>query len=317
MLLVLGVLAVASVWALSNGPAGRAMGAATEYEVDLGMDVDTAGNTATSLGAQQTCGTLAAAGDTLAVDLVVRGIPPYDPVSDSLGVAGFQLNLIYDPAVVNVVGQDAAMLLTADGESILISLGDGASAEAPDADGDFLMAEADMSANFESGDGVLTRITLRAVGEGASALHLTEALTGSPLVADREGVVYGFSSIQDAEVTVGGSCTDGDFWSDALELLIGTDPSDMCADTGTPFDERGPGFGQPLSPQPPDYNDDTFVDISDINLMGPPIFNPRLGKGSNPSYDARFDLNADDFVDIVDVNLMGPPIFSLVNPCPG
>ena len=101
------------------------------------------------------------------------------------------------------------------------------------------------------------------------------------------------------------------------ETTIGTDPSDMCADTGTAFNERGPGFGEPLSPQPPDFNDDRFVDITDINLMGPPIFNLAQGNGVNPFYDARFDLSADDFVDIVDVNLMGPPVFSLVAPCPG
>ena len=51
--------------------------------------------------------------------------------------------------------------------------------------------------------------------------------------------------------------------------------------------------------------------------MGPPIFNPAQPKGVNPFYDARFDLNADDFVDIADVNLMAPPVFNQVTPCPG
>jgi len=110
---------------------------------------------------------------------------------------------------------------------------------------------------------------------------------------------------------------DCDGWTSALETAMGSDPQDMCADTLTAFDERGAAFAEPPSPQPPDFNDDRFVDVIDVNLMGPPIFNVTQGKGVNPFYNARLDLNADDFVDITDVNLMGPPVFNVLEPCPG
>ena len=101
---------------------------------------------------------------------------------------------------------------------------------------------------------------------------------------------------------------DCDAWTDALEGLIGTDASDPCADTSAANDEDP-------DPQPPDFNDDTLVDVTDLSLMGPPIFNIIQGADENPEYDARFDLNADDFVDITDVALMGPPVFNALVPC--
>ena len=48
----------------------------------------------------------------------------------------------------------------------------------------------------------------------------------------------------------------------ASEAFLGTDPTDKCADTTTWFDERGPDFGEPLSPWPPDINDDGKMTLS-------------------------------------------------------
>ena len=54
----------------------------------------------------------------------------------------------------------------------------------------------------------------------------------------------------------------------ASEAFLGTDPIDKCADTPTPFDERGPDFGEPLSPWPPDINDDGKTTLTDALRFG-------------------------------------------------
>jgi hypothetical protein len=72
------------------------------------------------------------------------------------------------------------------------------------------------------------------------------------------------------------------------EDFIGTDLTDRCADTTTLNDEQGPAVGEPLSPWPPDINDNRATNLSDVVGFGP-TFNK---SGPNPPYNARFDLNA-------------------------
>jgi hypothetical protein len=86
------------------------------------------------------------------------------------------------------------------------------------------------------------------------------------------------------------------------EDFIGSDPSDHCADTTTPNDERGPAFGQPLSPWPPDINDNRATNLSDVVAFAP-VFNT---SPPNPAYKARFDLNASGGVNLSDVVAIGP-----------
>ncbi len=91
---------------------------------------------------------------------------------------------------------------------------------------------------------------------------------------------------------------DNDGWSDAAEAIIGTDPLDACADTSTPNDERGPAFGEPLSPLPPDLNDDQFMDIDDIVAVA-----GSFGQAVPPA-PARANIAPDPpdvFVDITDI----------------
>ena len=83
---------------------------------------------------------------------------------------------------------------------------------------------------------------------------------------------------------------------------MGTDPDDRCADTTTPNDERGPAFGEPLSPWPPDFNDNRLSSLQDVILINP-YFNSPV---PNPNYNARFDLNASSSVTLADVLLMNP-----------
>jgi len=86
------------------------------------------------------------------------------------------------------------------------------------------------------------------------------------------------------------------------EVFIGTDPDDACADTTTSYDERGPAFGEPLSPWPPDVNDDGRVSLSDY-LAFAPSFNKIK---PDPAYDPRFDFNTDERVSLSDALSIAP-----------
>jgi len=86
------------------------------------------------------------------------------------------------------------------------------------------------------------------------------------------------------------------------EVFIGTDPDDACADTTTWYDERGPAFGEPLSPWPPDVTDDGRVSLSDFLAFAPSFlkFDP------DPAYDPRFDWNASGGVTLSDALSIAP-----------
>jgi hypothetical protein len=86
------------------------------------------------------------------------------------------------------------------------------------------------------------------------------------------------------------------------EAFIGTDPVDWCADDTITNNERGPAFGEPLSPWPPDINDSQRANLSDVVRLG-----PAYNKVSpDPAYNSRFDLNANGAVNLSDVVLFGP-----------
>ena len=84
--------------------------------------------------------------------------------------------------------------------------------------------------------------------------------------------------------------TDGDWFTDAAEVYLGTDRLDACPDNA--YDAAWP----------PDFDSDRRVGILDVL-----IFKPKIGKSSGePGYDQRYDLNVDQSVSILDVLLMKP-----------
>jgi len=86
----------------------------------------------------------------------------------------------------------------------------------------------------------------------------------------------------------------GGYFRDVVELFIGTDPLDECADTSDAFDETGVGE----SPWPPDFNDNGQTDIGDLVSLKNhwvPFGNP---------YDVRHDLNANGLSDIGDLVIL-------------
>lgn len=133
-------------------------------------------NSATSLGSRRACNTIAH-GDALTVDITADAVLAVSGTGG--GISGFQFTLVYDPGILKVAASNHNMLLAANAGSSLFSLGDAV----PDDDGRFLVAVGDFgeSTTPESGSGVLARITLEAVGRGASALTLSDVtVIGAP-----------------------------------------------------------------------------------------------------------------------------------------
>ena len=105
-------------------------------------------------------------------------------------------------------------------------------------------------------------------------------------------------------VPIGDLDCDGTLAGDASsgEVFIGTDPNDACADTAMLLDERGPAFGEQLSPWPYDVNDDGGATLSDV-LAVSPSFNKIKPE---PDYDPRCDWNTDARVTLSDVLSISP-----------
>lgn len=89
------------------------------------------------------------------------------------------------------------------------------------------------------------------------------------------------------------------------ESFIGTDATDQCADDAVINNERGPTFGEPVSPWPPDVNDNRQANLSDIVAIGP-WFNQVGPNPPNLLYNTRFDLNASGGVNLSDIVAIGP-----------
>jgi hypothetical protein len=91
----------------------------------------------------------------------------------------------------------------------------------------------------------------------------------------------------------------------ASETFLGTDPTDQCADTVGDegfMDERGLAYDEPLSPWPPDINDNGQVEFGDA-LAYYLVFNAYVG---DLNYDVRYDLTGDDWDDFADILTMAP-----------
>ena len=86
---------------------------------------------------------------------------------------------------------------------------------------------------------------------------------------------------------------DCDSWSDAAESAIGTNGGSRCSATRTASDE-------PVDSVPGDFNDDKYVNGSDVLS-----FNTKIGSSNR-----RWDLNRDGLVNGVDVLMLSPYLFT-------
>ena len=93
---------------------------------------------------------------------------------------------------------------------------------------------------------------------------------------------------------------DCDGFASANEGVIGTDPSDACANTAGANDEADDRW-------PADFDDSRTVNVLDVVNVLPPYFGSTVG-GGDP-YSARRDLVPDGVINIADVVKMLPPTF--------
>ena len=92
---------------------------------------------------------------------------------------------------------------------------------------------------------------------------------------------------------------------------MGTDPVDRCADDTVSNNERGPAYGQPLSPWPPDINDDRLVNLQDVGAYNQGAF----GKAPpDPLYNRRLDMNTSDLINLQDTGVFNVTFGHLCTP---
>jgi hypothetical protein len=215
----------------------------------VAIDTETSGNAANSVGAIQDC-LAPVSSSTFNVDVVAKGIPSFANFAGGLG--GFDFTLVYDPSQLVVTAVNDQMMLAVGAHNIA------STTEAPpDTDGHFLVRAYDLSNNPESGDGVLARITLNAIGHGPSSLSVIApppARDGVPQVVDNENWIYSINSVDGALIRIDSAC--------------GTPtPTPSPTPVPTPTSTPGVGSNQCTSGAPIDIPDNDAIGVSNTKTL--------------------------------------------------
>jgi hypothetical protein len=182
--------------------------AAAQDGPSIGIDTAPAGNDRTSLGEIQPCVSVQE-GDTFSVDIFIRDVEE---------LLAWQVYLEFDPEVVEVTGRDVEMFLAGNpGSSVLDASGRSGQPQL------YEVSAADTSdpPTPDSGSGVLARLELSALGEGATDLTLiSRDIDGDgaddigPLLKNVDAETIGDTDddtifdgpVENAQVVVGGPC---------------------------------------------------------------------------------------------------------------
>ena len=179
--------------------------AQTKSTINLvAVDANPDGNTKTSLGPRDTC-VRTEPGSKVSVDVTVDSVPADRPA------IGMQLNVHYDPNLLQVTDVNNEMLLSANGSyQPFEGLGD----SLPDSDGNLLIEMADLAsneggqnANTETGAGALSRVTFEAKAAGESNISL--GFVGGdeyPALIDTNNETIGVNQLASALIEVGQDC---------------------------------------------------------------------------------------------------------------
>jgi hypothetical protein len=240
------ILAAGVCWLVSQAgsPVGSAQASAV---VTVGIDADPTGtpaNTATTLGSIESCRSVTN-GATFTVDFWVKDIT-------SPGIEGFQGDLGYDQARLNVTAYNVSLMLAANSGSQVQDFtrtGIGDPDHLPDADGKFTPVAYDFGTapgHSETGSGVLARITLHAVANGTSPLTLTKVKLSDPsgnAIGDTNGDFIFDGPIFNAEIRIGEPCPT----ATATPTVTPTSTATATATaTATVTPTRTPGSGPPV-----------------------------------------------------------------------
>jgi hypothetical protein len=204
-----------------------------QTQTSIGIDADPAGNTATSLGSIDSCVSVSN-GETFDVDVFV---------TDVVDLLAWEVYFVYDRDIISIVDHDVKMFQAANENSNIFDL----SEVLPDLDARYGLAAADLAEPPapDSGSGVLTRLTLKAVAPGVSPASLKPIdinddgrIDLGPFLNDIHG--EGIDDLDD----------DGFFDGQILDAQIAVDtpcPADGVIPTDTPTAARPSPTG-PASP---------------------------------------------------------------------
>ncbi len=165
----------------------------------LAVDADPSGNGPRAVGPIEDC-VSTAPGQTVAVDIAL----PDPGVPAGRGIAAYQFNLFYDPAILSIADEDQGLLLDQAPGSTLFPI----SEATPDTNGIFFSGAADFGPKgiepagaSETGPGVLVRLTLQPRAAGSSPLLLRDII-----LLDDGSQSISVDSVQTATVLVGQPC---------------------------------------------------------------------------------------------------------------
>jgi hypothetical protein len=178
----------------------------------VGIDTDTTGNTATTLGTIDPC-IQTTAGSTVTVDAFVTNIPPYsdggtpgDPNDDSGGIIGWQFVLQYDETPLTMSTENQNFLLYSNaGSGSPFSV----SEPLPDTDNSdsWLSSSLDIGTGVpESGSGVLARLEIVVDAAAPNGQYNLIMDVTNVAILDVQGEAFVPHSLGHAAIAVGQSC---------------------------------------------------------------------------------------------------------------
>jgi hypothetical protein len=208
--------------------------------VKIAVDVNTDGNTGSTVGTIDSCREIAV-GDSIDIDVVVMDVPP--PATDDSpgGIEGFGMNIHFDPNVLHSTAVISNLMINSPQAFTFVMANykfNGDANPFPGTTGDSRADYFALGGTPAAGDGVLNRFTFQAVGPGQTDLTVDSELEGVPypavFSADSGATIYGVSNLQNARISVGEPCSAPPTPFDPEE------PSPTAAASGTAGPTQGP-----------------------------------------------------------------------------
>jgi hypothetical protein len=222
-------------------------------------------------------------GSEVTLDIIVDEIPADRPM------IGYQMIVRYDGALLEAVSANNDLLLGAVGQYQPFP---GLSDPLPDSDGDYNITIADLAsqvpteedpdgANMETGKGVLSRVTFRAIAPGRATVG--PAFEGQdiyPSIIDPANTTIGVDSIASVVIAVGEDCgsvppEEQVTQLPAIEEVMGGTPPPAQGGDGSPTPTAGPSEGSPAATG--DAGEDTPTPGAESSPTTTPTVLPEAG----------------------------------------
>ena len=214
--LVVATLAIGGLALAVPGAAETKPATVLAAGVTLGVDVDTAGNSGSSLGNIESCKRVEV-NDSFDIDLYIM---------DVSGLRGWEYYLAFDPAKIHVIAQDFLMVSGFD-----------ASDPVPDSHSPHFVAVGGTSP--VSGTGVLARLTFQADAAGLSNIAISHnpvwpRVSGNDPIGDTNGDGYFDGPLIAGSVALGQDCPAGPIVTDTPGPTVTPEPTPVPTPTPGP-----------------------------------------------------------------------------------